>query len=214
MKKFVFIVLFLLYAQSVFPVTSDSIFSKIISTNLPAYYFDIRKIKSPTSLTIYTVTIYKDSINNLLQVIKDSIDGDFNLLYPEFSFEFIDINFDGYQDLKFFDFTSPNGQSHAYKYWLFNNETGKFIYNENYSYKLAGIDVCIDSSINMIIVYFKSGDYAMGQDRYKVINNELILSEEEGIFYDITKEAHFERLYRNVNGEMIIIREKPFSFKE
>ena len=215
MINYIILTLCILFsAQSSYSNNADTTFSKSINQNSNIYFFNINVFRNQYSNTHYFVNIFKDSSNNLIQTINDSTEGDFNFQYPEFSIEFIDINFDGNLDLKLYDFASADGQNFAFKYWLYNNETGKFIYNENYSYKLAGMEVYIDSSINMIIVSFISGDYAMGQDRYKVIDNELLLYEEEGIFYDITKEAHFERLYRNVNGEMIIITEKPFSFKE
>ena len=64
----------------------------------------------------------------------------------EFSIEFIDINFDGNLDLKLYDFASADGQNFAFKYWLYNNETGKFIYNENYSCLLYTSDAADERS--------------------------------------------------------------------
>ena len=188
MKKNLFLVLLILcFGRPAFPNGIDTVFSKRLGQNSSIYYFKINVFKNQYSHSFYTVNIYKDSISNLMQTISDSTNGGFSFQYPEFGMEFIDINFDGNLDLKFYDYMSADGQSFRYKYWLFNKKADKFIYNKDFTAKLSGTEVYIDSIKNMIIVPFNSGDYEKGQDRYKVVNDLKVLNKSDKEYFMISK---------------------------
>ena len=216
MNIFIISIISLCLLSDVAANSIDTTFTKIINKQSPLITFNV-KVTSTNNKNYYLIKEYEAIQNSLLQIIEDSTDytlaNMFDIKDPKFSIELIDINFDKYLDLKLYNYSSVNGQSHAYKYWLYDISSAKYIYNEEFSENLSGIEVYLDTLSNLIITPFNSSN-EQGQDRYKVLNNKLILYETEGIFFDYDKNSYYRRLIRNVNGQMKIIKEEPFSYED
>jgi len=89
--------------------------------------------------------------------------------------EFVDMNFDGYLDLRLLYNTGATGNN-WYATYLFNPSKGEFVYHEELS-KLSGMK--IDEKFKQIITYDREGACAEISVYYEVMNNKLVLSKAE-----------------------------------
>jgi hypothetical protein len=89
--------------------------------------------------------------------------------------ELVDINFDGYLDLRLLYNTGATGNN-WYATYLFNPSTGKFVSHEELS-ELSGLE--IDQGAKQIITYDRDAYCNEVRSYYKVVNNKLVLSKAE-----------------------------------
>jgi len=129
------------------------------------------------------VEIYDSSKSKAIQKLKakNRFDNHGNGWDAKFDFElaniveFVDINFDGYLDLRLLYNTGATGNN-WYATYLFNPSIGEFVYHKELS-KLSGMK--IDQKSKQIITYDREGFCAEISAYYKVMNNKLVLSKAE-----------------------------------
>jgi hypothetical protein len=203
-----------------------------VGKNGPLYFIRCRIDQMVDSIerwqtTKYTIDLYRDSLRNKVQEIKDSADGVGTFGYSghqqdaDYGFEggenlqnvaklsgannefiqFVDMNFDGYKDLRLLQNIGANG-SMTYNYWLFLPSRGIFRFHQGLS------DSCccypaLDSSAKEIWV---SSDWSTR--KYRFSKGNLILVEyakgEEVEIQGTLK--HKVTTYRRVNGKFKSIK--------
>jgi hypothetical protein len=160
---------------------SAASFSLNINEQLPVYDFKIvGKLKSNNLLPMY---VEVKSNGRIIQKLKalDKFDNEREGWDVEWDFEHanivevVDINFDGYLDLRLLYNTGATGNN-WYGTYLFNPSKGKFIYHKELS-QLSGIS--IDHMSKQIITYNRGGFCDEYREYYKFLNNNLILVKAE-----------------------------------
>lgn len=231
-KYFIFIitVLFLsshLYGQNnLSPFNSsvalDSTMNFILNKNMDSYTAHFLILDSLDNKKVH-YTIYKadifDNSNKFVQTICDTIpwmSKEVRHMVDRYSDEpqnpifnndisFVDINFDGYTDIKIKSFVDMQGQS-AFRYFLYTPRSNKFVYDEDFS------DLCCNLSINEELKEIYLEDYQMNEEKwtkwtYRVVNNKPILSaiRKEYIFDEDNKQKFRIILEELINGKMKVI---------
>lgn len=105
-----------------------------INPKINPYRFVLNVCEKDTAsfqrITNTSISIYNNSTNKLLQIIKDTLDYSFiSLGYDD---GFPDINNDGYADLPIITGSGSHGNSY-FDLWIFNRTTSLFEYNKSYS---------------------------------------------------------------------------------
>jgi hypothetical protein len=169
---------------------SSASFSVKIDEKLPAYDFKIvGKLKSNHLLPIYVEVKSNGKIIQKLKAI-DKFDNEREGWWNEWDFELanivevVDINFDGYLDLRLLYNTGATGNN-WYGTYLFNPSKGKFVYHKELS-QLSGIS--LDHNSKQIITYNRGGFCEEYREYYKFSNNKLILVKIEWTEIDRTRD--------------------------
>jgi len=194
MKNYKLLILLIIYfisPSSIFSQTNDSI--SVFDTTIS---FTLHKNIKPYSVHFVIidsveVTIYKTKIYNNNRYLIQSLDDTINFMGKEsrmmvdrFSYDppnpnfnndisFVDINFDGYTDLKIKSFVTMEGTS-EFNYYLYNPDSNKFIYNQEFS-NLDGnlsLDAKLKEITSTIYDWREETDYT---EIYKIIDNKPVL---------------------------------------
>lgn len=153
------------------------------SNKLPPLEFKIvgKLIKDPSIrpdyeyFLPYYVDIYDLSKSKLLQKInaKNKFDNDIwgwdNIGLPYL--QIVDVNFDGYPDLRFLSSWGATGNE-WYATYIYNPALHKFVFNKILS-RLCSVS--IDPKTKQISSYYHGGACAEYWDYYKFVNNKLVL---------------------------------------
>ena len=155
-------------------------FSVKINEKMPEYNFKIvgKRTKVKNLKGIYFIPQYVEVNLKGKTIQKLKARGYFDNNgegWDEFDFsnivEFVDMNFDGYLDLRLLYSTGATGNN-WYATYLFNPNTGKFVYHKELS-ELCGIT--IDKKSKQIITYNRGGSCAEYREYYKWVRNKLVL---------------------------------------
>lgn len=163
-------------------ITFDSLYVVSVDKSLPKYY--IRLVEREDTTGGYTSWYYEFRIQHSINgpVFQDICGESFSSFdemddedYP--GIEFVDLNFDGYLDIKMFDDRAANGVNAGYAAYLFNPATERFSHSRQFSEILGGYDIELDSTKKEIT---SSGELGcMGGcwsiDTYKVVGDSLVL---------------------------------------
>jgi hypothetical protein len=163
-------------------ITYDSTLIVSINKSLPNFF--VHLIEREDTSEEYTEWSYELSFRmgndkEIMQTICGESDSPFDMMdeyeYP--GIEFIDLNFDGYFDIKMFNGRSVNGINAGYSAYLFNPSGRHFIYSEAFSEILAGTGIEINSYKHEITVTGELGCLGLcwSTNTYKVQGDTLIL---------------------------------------
>jgi hypothetical protein len=176
------------------------------------------EITDSNDITIYETKIYGNN-KVLIQSINDTINfmgKEHRMMVDQYSDEptshnfnndisFIDINFDGYTDIKIKSLVTVHGSS-AFNYFLYNQDSNNFIYNQYFS-ELDG-----DLSLNNELKEIYTSDYTWQDETwtkwtYKVLNNKPILYtiKTEHVYTEDNKQKFHTVIEQLINGEMKVI---------
>lgn len=121
----------------------------------------------------------------LRQTLKVESDGvPLNGLQQQ-AFESLDLNFDGYDDLKVWTETSA-GPNSGYAYWLYDPAKAMFVRQQDLDDKLSGFEVSVDPKTKTIATSSRDSCCAWSVDTYHWVNDRLMqLTEEESGAIDL-----------------------------
>jgi hypothetical protein len=162
-------------------VTCDTTFLVNIHSSLPPYRVRMieREDRSDGYPTwCYEIRAQRDTDSSPQVLIGKSISSFGDMTEEEYpGIQFIDLNFDGYQDIKMFNARAANGVNAGYAVYLFGPIDKMFHYSAKFSEILAGTAFGIDASKHLI---YSEGELGcMGRcwskETYKVAGDSLIL---------------------------------------
>lgn len=191
-----------------------------IHQNYPSYYF-YQFRHDDSSRTYFDSILVTDNNKQKIQNIsfKGTIAEENYSKLPDFgepAFDFLDLNFDDYLDLRFY--SSSGGRNYYSDYWLFNPKTGKFIYSSKLS-NIANLEV--DTIKNQLYSYYYTGFYEYEYEVYKLIQNKPIIMVKEIVYRDwadnldkISPEEYTKEIYKRKNGKLELISKKRMSDEE
>lgn len=191
-----------------------------IHQNYPAYYF-YQFRHDDSSRTYFDSILVVDNKKQKIQNIsfKGTIAEENYSKLPDIgepAFDFLDLNFDDYLDLRFY--SSPGSRNDYYDYWLFNPKTKKYIYNSKLS-NIANLEV--DTLKNQLYSYYYTGFNEYEYEVYKLINNKPMLMEKEivySVYYEnldkISPEDYTKEIYKRKNGRLVLISKKRMTNEE
>jgi hypothetical protein len=110
-------------------------------------------------------------------IINDNFEGNHyswdieRFKYNGHEVQMVDVNFDGYLDLRLLDNAGATGND-WYATYIYNPSSGKFKYHHELS-QLSGIT--IDQKMKQIITYNRGGYCDEYREYYKLVRNKLIL---------------------------------------
>lgn len=169
-------------------------------------------------ITIYNTIIF-DNNKILIQSINDTINfmgKEHRMMVDRYSDEpknpnfnndisFVDINFDGYTDIKIKSLVTVHGSS-AFNYFLYNPNSNEFIYNPDFS-ELDG-NLSLNNELKEIYISdYTWQDESWTKWTYKVINNKPILNEirTENVYSEDNKQKFHTIIEQLINGEMKVV---------
>jgi len=191
-----------------------------IHPNYPDYYFYLYR-HNDSSQTHFDSIFVVDKKKQKIQTItfKGTIaEENYSMINDNVGpgFEFLDLNFDDFLDLKFF--SSPGSRNYYYDYWLFNPKTKKYIYNSKLS-NIANLEV--DTVKNQLYSYYYTGFNEYEYEVYKLNNNKPIILVKEIVYRDwdenfdkISPEDYTKEIYKRKNGKLVLISKKRMSNEE
>lgn len=191
-----------------------------INQNYPAYYF-YQFRHDDSSRTYFDSILVVDNKKQKIQNIsfKGTIAEENYYKLPDIgepAFDFLDLNFDDYLDLRFY--SNSGGRNYYCDYWLFNPKSKKFIYSSKLS-DVANLQV--DTSKNKLFSYYYTGFNEYEYEVYKLINNNPIIVVKEIVYRDwddnldkISPENYTKEIYRRKNGKLTLISKKRMSNEE
>jgi len=180
----------------------DSLYVVSVNKSLPRYY--IRLVEREDTAEAYRSWYYEFQIQQSISgpAFQDicgesfsSFDEMDNDDYP--GIEFVDLNFDGYLDIKMFNDRAANGVNSGYAVYLFDPVAQRFSYSQQFSDIMGGYSIELDSTKQEIT---SSGELGcMGGcwsiDTYKVVADSLVL----------IKRVHQDQQHP---GEFVLIKEQ------
>ena len=191
-----------------------------IHQNYPAYYF-YQFRHDDSSRTYFDSILVVDNKKQKIQNIsfKGTIAEENYSKLPDIgepAFDFLDLNFDDYLDLRFY--SSPGSRNDYYDYWLFNPKTKKYIYNSKLS-NIANLEVdTVKKQLNSLR-YSGSNEYDF--EAFKYINNVPVVVEKENVYAVYEKSVNenipkyfIKEIYKRKNGKLVLISKKRMSNEE
>ncbi len=168
--------------QCVGAVTCDSTFVVTVHRSLPPFHCRLIEREDTTrkyTSWSYEIQVFQEGSANHTQVICGKSRSPFDMMsleeYP--GIEFLDVNFDGYLDIKMFNNRAMNGVNAGYAIYLFRPQNRSFAYSEIYSGVFGGTSFNLDPAKKEIRSAGELG--CMGrcwsEDTYKVQGDTLIL---------------------------------------
>ncbi len=228
MKNYKLLILLIMYL-----IASPFIFSQInnsvsifdttltftLNNNIEHYVVHFEIIDS-ADITIYKTKIY-DNNKVLIQSIHDTINfmgKEHRMMVDQYSDEptnpnfnsdisVVDINFDGYTDIKIKSYVTVHGSS-GFNYFLYTPDSNKFIFNQDFS------DLDGDLTLSNELKEIYTSDYSWQDETwtkwtYKVLNNKPILFtiKTEHVYTEDNKQKFHTVIERLINGEMKVIKD-------
>jgi len=199
-----------LFSQALTPSTHhgssrDTTYMVRINRAMPEFIAHFKMTKLPPDDNIqYLIELRNSTDSSLFQSIIDTV----NFCWGAHS-ELIDINCDGYLDVKLVSGESPAYADQSYHFWIFDQKEHRYMYNEEFSNIYGDFDV---DSVNKTITctFREKCSMCTTQDVYKISNNHPILIEhqwDEQIGEDdngvTTVKTTIERL---INGKMTVVK--------
>lgn len=154
-------------------VTFIPLSKKSFDEKIAALYAPVKLITRNKTLSygdyVFEVTIndYNDETfeGNTTVVVKDkatgreiqSIDSSNFLFNAHIDFTFADYNFDGYDDISFYNGRNGSYMTDTYDYYLFDPKAGKFIFNEELTDIATQVGIEFDEKKKLVYVFGKSG---------------------------------------------------------
>ncbi len=144
---------------------------------------DSQHDKDTTTAKPATIAIL--AAGKLRQTLTVESDGVWLNSLQKDAFESIDINFDGYDDLKVWTDTSA-GPNSGYAYWLYDPAKGEFARREDLDTALSGFDVSVDPAKKTVSTSGRMSCCAWAVDTYRWANNRLVqISDEQSGTLDL-----------------------------
>jgi len=176
-----------------------------------------------TPYTIYKSDIY-DNSHKLIQTISDTIphmSKNTRQMIDRYSDEpedpifnndisFVDINFDGYTDIKIKRFVDMQGQS-AFRYFLYSPESNEFIYNEDFSTLCCRVSLHPKSK-EISISEYRWQDETNTIIYFKVINNKPVhvRTRTEYVFTEDNIQKYRTKIEKLIDGKFEVIKDTTF----
>jgi len=150
----------------------DTILSVRLNGQYPAFLADCRSraiTRFSNDCVQYIIELRNAPADPIIQTIIDT-----STVNVDPSFEFVDINLDGFVDIKLTDRVYSLG-SESYHFWTFDRDSGRFVFNHEFS-ELSG-DLEIDSVNKFITATFREHNVPVCEDKrtYNVVGSHLIL---------------------------------------
>jgi hypothetical protein len=201
-------------------ITYDSTLVVSINKSLPKYYVHLIE-REDTSGEYnewnYTLSFRISANGPITQTICDESGSPFTMMevekYP--GIEFIDLNFDGYLDIKMFNNRAANGVNAGYAAYLFDPLTRQFIHSESFSDILGGTGIELDSEKHEIT---SSGELGClggcwSIDTYKVQGDTLILIRREHQDQDMDHPGDFLLIREEMlNGILTVVSKEKIKW--
>ncbi len=150
--------------------------------------------------TVYKAKLIIKSTNKLIQDISDTSN---QCIVADY--EFLDVNFDGYLDIRFVDNIDMAANT-SYHYWIFDKQMKKYVFNKSFSEVLIN-ELNIDSINHTIQSTCRIGCAGRCESVYvyRVESEKLILVEQsiDSEEYVNDELQIITKHYKLVNGEMI-----------
>lgn len=163
------------------PVNVDTTFTVAIAANILPYKIHITAKQhyagtwAPTYYTISIMplakgshgqTIHSKALMRFFDVSKDD----------KLGVSLVDANFDGYRDIKIFDWASENLQNYNYKFFLFNPRTKRFQFAQDFSDRF-GWNTMVDTAAHELSIGGAEGKLSVcwHNEVYKRINGAMTL---------------------------------------
>ena len=162
----------------------DTLSSKtyFINKTLPLYEFKLFLVgtDSINNQPEYKIEISTGKTNLQTLIVSPMDNGPFVRLDDSL----IDVNFDGYNDLLISSFSGEAGKNQFYDCWLFDVDSAKFIFSENFS---GFCNIMVNDSLKILYDYLFNGcaSQCYTMHTYKLINNKPVLIKREDQFYDL-----------------------------
>ncbi|WP_445666292.1 XAC2610-related protein [Fodinibius sp. AD559] len=188
-----------------------------INSSLPIYRIEFKSAELPKEEfqrskkeAVFTINVYKNDSNELIQTISDTLKDRTPLLGTmNYKQEFPDINFDGYTDLPV-KVRGGMSRNKVYDFWLFDNETGKFVVNPEFT-DLINPFIKLEGEGNKIGVFATSGcsGHRCGTSKvFKVKGDKLQLVERESTsLEEMNSNNYFITVYEELrNGKLDTVK--------
>ena len=183
----------------------DTTYMVRINRTIPEFIAHFKMTKLPPDDKIqYLIELRNSTDSSLFLSIIDTVDFCWGA-----HIDLIDINLDGYLDVKLVSGESPAYADQSYRFWIFDQKKHRYLHNEEFS-NIYGQFV-IDSLRKTITCTFRDNcSMCTTQDVYKLSSNHLRLVEhqwDERIGEDengvMTVKTTIERL---IEGKMTVVK--------
>jgi len=191
---FIFVCFSSLFGQALIRSTHhsssrDTTYMVRINRTMPEFIAHFKMTKLPPGDKIqYLIELRNSTDSSLFQSIIDTVDFSWGA-----HIELIDINFDGYLDLKLVSGESPAYADQSYRFWIFDQKNHRYLYNEEFS-NIYGQFVTDSLSKTITCTFRENCSMCRTRDVYKISNNHLKLIEHQ---WD-------ERVGEDENGVMTV----------
>jgi hypothetical protein len=119
------------------------------------------------------------------QTLRVDSDGVLLNALQEQEFESVDLNFDGYDDLKVWTATSA-GPNSGYSYWLYDPVKAMFVRRQDLDDKLSGFEVSVDPKTKTLATSGRDSCCAWSVDTYHWVQDRLVqISDAESGLIDL-----------------------------
>lgn len=201
-------------------VTFDSVYAVSISQSLPSYR--IRLIERADTSTeyprwTYEITISQEATQPSAQVICGESNDQFWLVgmdkYP--GIEFIDLNFDGFKDIKMFMAMSANGTNKGYDAYVFDPAKRIFTHHAQLSEILDGTFVKLDPQKRRITTGGRGGcgPECWDETTYEVRGDSLVLVREESQDRNAETDELYHVVREVINGVLTVVSREKVEYK-
>ncbi|MFA6715518.1 MAG: hypothetical protein WCS27_09080 [Victivallaceae bacterium] len=212
MKHFLTTLLILLWMNYVFSQSKQ--ISKILEDvrGIHIFEFQIHKDLKP-----YIFKLYGNKKSNHIEKIEIIIKGEaspFQSIYTISQspykdakyFEAVDMNFDGYKDIKLLDWWGATGNK-GYRCWLYSPEKKRFYINTDL-WKLCSPQ--FDYKKKKIYEYSNGGHTGMiySASTWTLIGGKLICVGSESQEYVKEKNHYLRKRFKLINGKMVEVEQK------
>ncbi|MEM7348711.1 MAG: hypothetical protein AAF485_31155, partial [Chloroflexota bacterium] len=151
----------------------------------PKHTFKIAGMACDSLVEGHRIEIFQADETHPAQVIEEHFLA--NKLYNrDEGFEIVDMNFDGYQDIRLIDEITAGTGGVSYRHWLFDPQTEAFVAEETMNQHIGYAE--FDAAQNEIRTYWRNGAAGHLINYYQWIDDELTFIKREDI-QSITNDA-------------------------
>jgi hypothetical protein len=198
-------------------IALDTTYTLKLNQSLP--FYRIRLVEGEDTAAeiqdYYKIKIQHGSSDSIIQTIIGEFPSIFHDEYPDpipdepQDIEFVDLNFDGFLDIKKADAVSANGMTVGYSVYLFNPWDKLFYHNNQISTILGGSYYSLNPTDSTIFSAGETGcmGHCFSRETYKVVHDSLVLirREQQTREYDGNQDIYIRTEEELVNGVLTIV---------
>jgi len=194
------------------PAVRDSTYRVLVHPGMKTYFLHL-----VAGEFCFKLFVLRGNDFDTVQVINDFAEG-LRRKDNEFAkeLEVVDVNFDGYADLKIYSGESANGMNTGYRFYVFQPDSGSFRFDEHLT-EVLGCNPIIDTKEKIITTGGSNGCVGMcySNDTYKFIRGKLTLIEEEKQEWTDDNSGRYVRTLEKLqNGIMKVVKKVTGTLEE